>query len=160
MKVVLPVITMLWAIMAVSGMAWAEQHDVPAEFALYPVCPIPTAEPAKVILASEAERMFRTRLRKAAKQPANFAGEYVLTTWGCGAGCIDGAIVSLNSGVVTFLPTLIHKSLAGGEALQFRINSRLLILTGSMDEESEHAIYYYEFVGDEFKHLKTIPFKP
>ena len=37
----------------------------------------------------------RTPLREAARQPANFAGHYVLTTWARGTGCVLGAAVDL-----------------------------------------------------------------
>ena len=50
--------------------------------------------------------MFRTRLNEAARSgDVNFAGRYILTTWGCGSGgCREGAIVDAKNGDVFWLP--------------------------------------------------------
>ena len=54
----------------------------------------PNAEPK---IVTRAERMFRTRLREAARQAPNFAGHYRFTTWGCGSNCVQGAMVDLKN---------------------------------------------------------------
>ena len=112
--------------------------------------------PAQVILKSEDEMAFRTRLREAAKQPVNFAGQYVLTTWGCGTGCLYGAAVNKKIGSVTFLPGTVSGWQGKGERVMFHRNSRLLILAGVIDEGEENGLHYYEFVNDKFKHVASI----
>jgi len=159
MKTALLGITMLLAIATSSPTTAAQQKSSVPQFEQYPATSVYTGKPAQIILVTEAERTFRTRLRNAAKQSANFAGEYVLTTWGCGTSCITGAVVSLKTGVVTFLPGTICCWYGKGERLHFRLNSRLLVTAGVMNEESEHGVHFYEFTGDEFKHLKTVPVK-
>ncbi len=47
------------------------------------------------------DRMFKTRLAWAAKnQRPNFAGHYILTSWGCGTTCLMGAIIDAKTGKV------------------------------------------------------------
>ena len=46
--------------------------------------------------------MFRTNLRNAAKEGVNFAGHYILTTWGCGTNCTQSAIIDARNGRVFF----------------------------------------------------------
>lgn len=56
---------------------------------------------AKVDLASDKRaRMFKTRLREGMKQGVNFAGEYVVVSWGCGSSCVENAIVNAKTGKV------------------------------------------------------------
>src|SRR5262244_2754969 len=49
-------------------------------------------------------RTFRTRLGEALKEGVNFAGHYVVAGWGCGTGCVSGAIIDARTGSV-FWPT-------------------------------------------------------
>src|SRR5476651_623356 len=53
------------------------------EFGDYPVAEKYRDKNAPVVL-SKKDRIYRTRLKEAAKQKPNFAGHYILTTWGCG----------------------------------------------------------------------------
>lgn len=134
----------------------AAQRRVP-QFQDFSVNSAYVGKPAKVVLSADAEKTFRTRLREASKQPANFAGDYVLTSWGCGTSCIYGAAVSLRTGHVVFLPGSICCWDGDGERLGFRINSRLFVASGVINEEGEHGTHFYEFTGREFKHLRTSP---
>ncbi len=135
------------------------QSDVP-QFTDYRVTSAYIGKPAPVILNSRDKKMFRTRLREAAKERPNFAGDYVLTTWGCGTSCITGAVVNLRTGRVVFLPGSICCWQGEGERLIFRLNSRLLVTAGIMNEQSEHGAHFFKFTGTKFKHLKTIPVEP
>ena len=136
--------------------ATAQQNQAP-QFRDYRVSSTYAGKHAKVVLPTSDETAFRTRLQEASKQPANFAGEYVLTTWGCGTSCLHGAVVSLKTGRVVFLPGTVCCWEGEGERLVFRTNSRLLVAAGVINEESEHGAHFYELTGNEFKHLKTIP---
>ncbi len=135
-----------------------QKSDVP-QFIDYPVTSGYIGKPAPVILDSKDKKMFRTTLREAAKEPPNFAGNYVLTTWGCGTYCITGAVVNLRTGEVVFLPGSICCWQGEGERLIFRLNSRLLVTAGIMNEEV-NMVFIFGFTGTTFKHLKTIPVRP
>jgi hypothetical protein len=108
------------------------------QFEDYPVKGVWHGTPAPARVVKPAEKIFRTRLMKAATEPANFAGHYRLTVWGCGSECISGAIIDLDSGNV-FSPPLAKEDLRvmhfsvcqsayENSGLDFRLNSRLLVL--------------------------------
>jgi hypothetical protein len=109
--------------------------------------------------------MFRTNLRNAAKEGVNFAGHYILTTWGCGTNCSQSAIIDARNGRV-FFPSILEGAGFGfcelpddTEPIVFRPNSRLLILSGFKggDLSSENGrcgIYYLEWTGRDFRQVK------
>ncbi len=85
-------------------------------------------------LVTREERMFRTKIANAAKQPPNFAGHYVFTVWGCGAECISGAIIDLQTGDVFSPPVAkqgrfsVCPSAYENSGVEHYVNSRLLVL--------------------------------
>ena len=112
--------------------------------------------------------MFRTNLRTAAKEGVNFAGHYILTTWGCGTNCSDSGIIDTRTGKVYF-----PKELEGigigfcdidydkTEALVFKPDSRLLVLSGFKggdlnSEKTSCGIYYFEWMGTALKQVRFI----
>lgn len=67
----------------------------------YPSPAVYKGEPAKLSLDSELARTFRTRLTAALSQKPVYAGEYVLTGWGCGSsGCYNQVLVNKRTGKV------------------------------------------------------------
>lgn len=133
------------------------QAKTPA-FTDHPVAYVYSGKPAKVILRSEADRAFRSRIRYASKEPANFAGSYSLAIWGCGTTCLMAAAVELKTGNIVFFPGSITGWSGEGDSLEFNLNSRLLIASGYINEEGEHGKHYYEINGTSFTHLKTVVF--
>lgn len=109
---------------------------------------------APVKLASEDERNFATRLREGAKRPVNFAGHYILTTWGCGAECLGGAVIDARTGRVAWLPYSVC-CWGEGEPFYFRKDSRLIVFSGVLNEESPRGAHFFEFANGEFKHLTS-----
>lgn len=125
-------------------------------FADYPLIDdIYKGQSAPVVLKSQADSAFRTRLREASKEPANFAGEYSLTAWGCGAVCLMVAAVHLKTGRVIFAPGSISEWRGDGDAISFQLQSRLFVASGYINGEGKHGKHYYEFTGHRFKHIKT-----
>lgn len=96
---------------------------------------------------------FRTRLRAALKSPVNFAGHYVITTWGCGtSGCFMGAIVDVKTGQVyshELLGPIIGKFVDDewlGGNLSFKPDSSLLIASGVFESlAGKEATFYINF---------------
>lgn len=123
----------------------------------------------KVILKSHSEaKFFRTNLKNAfANSEINFAGKYILTYWGCGSGCTQGAIIDVHTGDV-FFPIELQGVYAGGlslgehDMLEYKKNSNLLIIYGyagggfEPETATHHGIYYYKWNGKAFKLLKFI----
>lgn len=95
---------LLFAILGLLA-ADAQTGNRPPQFNDYPVTETWHGVPPRLKLVTPSERMFRTRLTKAAKQPPSFAGHYQFPIWGCGSACVAGAIIDLKTGSV-FPPPL------------------------------------------------------
>jgi hypothetical protein len=109
---------------------------------------------------------FRTRLSEGLRRGVNFAGHYVVVGWGCGTGCISGAIVDARDGRV-YWPDQFHAMATAttetgyvDEPVQYKQNSRLLIINGipgqAADDDPQHpqGIYYYEWRGNRLSKVK------
>jgi len=57
-------------------------------------------KPAPVKLLTTEARRYRTVIREGAREGPNFAGHFTIVTWGCGAGCVQFAIVDAKTGLV------------------------------------------------------------
>jgi hypothetical protein len=109
--------------------------------------------------------MFRTNLRNAAKEGVNFAGHYILTTWGCGTNCSQSAVIDARNGRV-FFPRELEGAGFGfcdlpddTESMVSQADSRLLVLNGFKGgdlsvENAPCGIYYLEWTGRNFKQVK------
>ncbi|MGZ3182710.1 MAG: hypothetical protein ACXU8N_09735 [Telluria sp.] len=108
---------------------------------------------APLHLRDRRSRQYSTQLREAARQPMNFSGHYVLATWGCGASCVMGGAVDLATGNVAWLPfTVCCWDLDITEPLEFRPDSRLLIVHGSLDEKGSGSdTHFFAFDGRRFR---------
>jgi hypothetical protein len=115
-------------------------------------------------------RSFRTRLSQALAGGVNFAGHYVVAGWGCGAGCISGAIIDARTGNVFFpeefaeIGVWYGKDNYAEEPVGYRKNSRLLIILGvpgskEGQPDKPSGEYYYEWVNDQLKLIKFVPKK-
>ena len=114
----------------------------------------------RLLLRSADDRLFRTRLREAARRRPDFAGHYVLARWGCGAMCQSVEIIDVRSGRVIWTPgsiccwTTRDNSI---EPVRFRPDSSLLILTGLRNEkEGDNGAHYYRIEGSRLVHLKDV----
>ena len=95
--------------------------DAPV-FSDYPVKEIRTEKIRAVDLNSHPKaKIFKTRLNAVVGKTTNFAGHYVVVTWGCGASCQTVALVDVKSGKVFFAP------FSTGLGSEFRIDSSLFI---------------------------------
>lgn len=123
-------------------------------------------------LGSNSEtRLYRTRLFAWAKERPNFAGHYVLATWGCGTECTQLTIIDVRTGkayhpvgLSTISANKVDDELTGGNwfasgAVRFLPNSRMLILMGAPEERNEdRGIAFY--VWGENHRLNRIRFIP
>lgn len=100
-------------------------------------------------------RTYRTRLSNAARGPVNFAGEYILASWGCGANCLMGAVINARTGRVIFLPhTVCCWDVDKDNPIDYQAGSNLIVFTGLLDEEDPMATHYYEFSGGQFRFIQ------
>ena len=89
----------------------------------------------------------------------NFAGRYFLAVVGCGSTCVWGAIVYPKSGRVVGVPTVASwfETHDKFEAIDFRHNSRLIVLSGGRYENRDDmGLHYYVFENGKLRHLRTI----
>jgi hypothetical protein len=124
------------------------QH--PPQFAAYPA---PATYTGRCLLPKLVPQtpawQFRTRIREVARQRPNFAGHYVLATWGCGAECVSYVIVDTTSGQVYFDDlTICCWGMDVADSFQpvdFRLTSRLIIFNGLLREVGNSGPHYYKF---------------
>jgi hypothetical protein len=95
-------------------------------------------------LSTKEARAYRTRLSNAARQAPNFAGHYVVTEWGCGTGCLTGAILDVKTGKAVFLPVLLGSGSTGhpvddqNQKFEYRVDSYLLRVIGSLGTDAPY----------------------
>lgn len=135
------------------------QERVP-QFKDYPVREFYRGKPAPVVLTRD-NRMFRTRLRLAAKEKPNFAGRYIFTAWGCGTRCLMGAVIDAKTGRVYWWDSsLCCWGDDVGETwgpIEFRLNSKLIVFSGARNEkENDDGAHFYKFENGRFVHLKSL----
>jgi hypothetical protein len=108
---------------------------------------------ARIQLSDTRSREYAAILRKFARQKPNFAGHFVLATWGCGAGCVMGAAIDVETGAVAWLPfTVCCWNPEVKEPLVFEARSRLLEVNGSRNEHGE-GVHHYLFDRGRFEEL-------
>ncbi|MFC0819544.1 hypothetical protein [Moraxella marmotae] len=140
--------------------------------------------PAKIYQGKKAAlqlgdwKMFRTRLRETHKDgQIDFAGNYMVSIWGCGAGCVTGAMIDKRTGKVYGLPIGEIESDDGvtpydlscypldNDSVAFYPNSRLFISRNCDQDEAignqaKQHITHFVFVWDEktktFKQIKKV----
>ncbi len=127
------------------------------KFSQYPSKPENIIHPARVNLKSNPiARTFRTVLRQGASEGPNFAGHYTVVGWGCGSSCCAIAVVdaktgnvitpdsfSITSGVELDADDFEPNAGAGYWGLRYRLDSRLLIVLGSLDGDDNRAGAFY-----------------
>jgi hypothetical protein len=115
------------------------------------------------LVLTRAAREFRTRLREAARDKPNFAGHFIVTTWGCGTECVQGAIIDARTGRVFMLPFSV--CCWGTEVgvddrfkpVEFRLDSSLLVLSGARNEkDGDYATRFYRLQNNRLVLLKSV----
>lgn len=125
-------------------------------FADFPVGEVYAGRPAKVRLVSPQDRQFATRIREASRQKVNFAGHFILASWGCGASCLLTVVIDAKTGTVVWLPfTVCCWDADVDEPVAFRRNSRLIVVHGSRNETGG-GTYYYVFEQGQFVLVKAV----
>jgi hypothetical protein len=138
---------------------WTPQHQPSFEDFIVPVERIDS--PASPGVSSGQAHRYRTLLRREGSKPPNFAGSYRIVIWGCGTCCNEFAIVNSRTGDV-FFPSFIVACRTPIESddvgIDFKANSRLLIITGARNEKGGGR-YFYEWNGKQLKPLLMLESK-
>jgi hypothetical protein len=155
MRILLQTIIVVFLLLPVGVLG--KQKPVP-RFEEFRVSEMFKRKTASVKLASPQARMFRTMLRVNAKEGVNFAGHYIVATWGCGSDCHSLAIIDARTGNVYFTPSLlsvIGQRYQEEDRLQFRKDSRLLIVAGARNEEGSGR-YFYVWKNNRLKLIRVV----
>jgi serine/threonine protein kinase len=139
------------------------------KFADYPVAEIYSGKNASPILDKES-KMFKTRLTEALQdEKVNFAGHYIVAAWGCGTGCLMGAVIDAISGKVYMFPFSVsgwdivdgkYKPVDDNfEPIEHRLNSSLIIFSGYKNEDGINGAHFYKFENGKYVFLYTNPRK-
>ena len=103
---------------------------------------------------------FRTAIRRGAATGPNFAGHHTFVDWAVGTGGRCWAIVNARTGEVSTggLRDEVCVTTEGEEAQepQFRLDSRLLILSGHLGS-GRVGVGYYEWTGRTLRMLRFYP---
>jgi hypothetical protein len=131
------ILLIILTVCLLTGDTLAQQKSLP-RFEDFPVREKFVGKPAPVKLLSRKARTFRTALRRGAKTSPNFAGHYMIAFWGCGPMACGGfGIIDARTGNVYFTPietvSLAYLDQEEQNPVKFRKDSRLLIITGSVD---------------------------
>lgn len=130
-----------------------------------PAASAPRKPAAAPRLTSKEAREYRTVIRDAFTQPANFAGHYRVAIWGCGTDCRNFAIVDKYTGATYTMPGVTAISGVMGnddERVDFRAGSTLLIVAGCFNDECDDsnakaARFFYEWTGTRLRPAGTCP---
>lgn len=174
-RVVQRVLGALIAIMGMANSAGGPREPVcPAPFgrllgdAVFRAYPAEKSPPLRriVLPATQTGRahLYRTVIRDEARRGPDFAGHYTLVRIGCGAATVCVAIADAATGKVYFpanlksaTALLFYTGKVDVRPLNFRRNSRLLIVAGSPNEEERRAgLSYFEWRGERLRLVRFI----
>ena len=119
---------------------------------------------------SHGASTFRTRLTSALRGGVNFGGRYILTGWGCGTGCVSGAIIDARTGRVYFPEEMGNIAVGVDETtgmyyerpVEYRKNSRLLVVHGIPGTQIEANAdrptgdYFYEWKNNRLRFITSV----
>lgn len=135
----------------------------PPQYADFAVTPETIDARPVLKLDSAFARHYRTRLGEGLRDlPINFAGHYVMVTFGCGSTCLYGGMVDVRTGQATALPFLLDSfgsdKVDIDDPLLYRADSSLVIMLGMLREEDEiPRQYFYEWTDSKLKPLCHAP---
>lgn len=140
-------------LLAAPSALWAVPCDVgsPPQFADYPAAPAVIEKRAALKLNSAFARKYRTALREGLRDyPIEFAGRYVVVTFGCGTTCMFGGWVDAKTGEAFGMPGILDTFGPFGveTPLVLRTDSRLVITLGAASSDNTRPeASYYEWTG-------------
>jgi hypothetical protein len=148
----------MWVVVATfSSFALSSAASEAPQFKNFPANP--QSGPDVPIKWTKSAHVFRARIARAARKPANFAGHYVLTYWGCGSSCVTGVVIDKLTGQIISLPFTIccatPKS-TSFKPIEFRLTSRLVVFAGLRNKEPPMGAHFYEFDGASFIFITTV----
>ena len=116
------------------------------------------------VMADSESKRFLT------KPGTNFAGKYVVITWGCGSQCVMMAIVDAATGKIYDPPlsgteTELHVPLDNLREMEtgYRVDSSLMVLQNACRDFKDRktcGTYYFNWKDNHFNLVKFVLFDP
>lgn len=139
------------------------------DFTQYPVSSIFHGHPSKPKFRPGADTWpdsdprFRSTVEFELAKGANFAGQYTIVQTTCGTGCSYIVVVDTRTGEI--FGNLPFRMIVVGrpgefEGPSYRLNSRLLVIEGFVDESKTATRSYYVWEGTTFRLLRKAPITP
>ncbi|HEY8360739.1 MAG TPA: hypothetical protein VIL30_25050 [Ramlibacter sp.] len=151
--------------------------DIPRDaprFEDHPAQPYAGANAPVDVGSDVRSRRYRTQLQNWAREKPNFAGHYIVATWGCGTGCTQVAVIDAASGkvfhpagaTVNYIMDVdpeVLVDIKDGErradfgALHYRVDSKLLVVFGTPEGRAQNnGISYFVWEGDRLNRLRFV----
>ena len=148
----------LWSL---ANAATADKANTPPRFEDFLVEPAGNVDQfaSRISMASAQAKRYRTVISLEGQKEPNFSGHYRLITWGCGTDCRGFAIVDRKTGIARTINGLEYVGGAMGNdqpRIDFRLDSRLLIVNGVISDNREGS-FFYEWTGKGVKPLLRLP---
>ncbi|WP_246193518.1 hypothetical protein [Pseudoxanthomonas suwonensis] len=141
----------LWATPAATQEAVAPGH------AAYAVQVQDFATAAVPRIADDAADGLGPLLAEVLSGAPDFAGDQVLVQWGCGTDCLRLLAADRGSGRLVPLPGAACCWNGAGEMLDYRPDSRLLVVGGKLEGFPGHGRHYFVFEGGRFVRVHFEP---
>ena len=131
----------------------------------------PTENPAKPVIIDSETREYRTRFRKTNRMAVNFAGHYVVSSFGCGTGsCTSYIMTDVKTGKGSFVPFggVAQCLPSPGEDreplypdVSFQAGSRLMVVSGTTftEDDDKCLVRYYVEQNGKLKLVHSKPYK-
>lgn len=148
-------------LLAAPPAVWAASCDDgrTPRFEDYPAPPAVIEKRATLKLNSAFARKYRTALREGLRDyPIEFAGRYVVVTFGCGTTCMFGGWVDAKTGEAFGMPGILDTFGPFGieTPLVVRADSRLVITLGAATTDADRPeASYNECTGAKLKSICT-----
>lgn len=152
-------------------------RDAP-RFEAYAATPYTGANAVPDVHSDPRSRQYQTQLRSWAREKPNFAGHYILATWGCGTGCTELAVIDAATGKVFYPPEARVNHIedvdpdalvdikegdrrADFGAMRYRADSRLLIVFGTLNGRAENeGISWFVWEDDRLRRVRFVKIAP
>ena len=139
-----------WMLLALASVLAAPAVAQLPSHGAYPVQVQGFAAPVVPLIEDANLRELEPVLREALSGAPDFAGDQVLVQWGCGSDCLRLLAADRGSGRLVVLPAVACCWEGEGEMLDYRVDSRLLVLNGRLDIARDHGRHYFVFEGGRF----------
>jgi hypothetical protein len=172
-RIALLVATLLAEALTLSGQP---KPKAPPRFEDFPVTAVFEGMPTAPKLVRGWQRQYRTRIREGVEKGwgvdragverpgPNFAGDMIVIRWGCGAPCLMAAMVNARTGEIYNPPLAVNNtfglpllsvgccSASRNPELEFRQDSRLMVISASPNWFKEHDQSYRHYFFWQQKH--------